>query len=667
MRYFDVVIALAVLFLGCAFLTLKGKLHSALAPLTALSVMVLVLTFAGVGGFLYPAALGIYVLYTGVGVWAVADTLKKDKTAFAKLVTPGALLFWGMTLFFAVYLGVRQPLCLDYDELSFWGTAAKLTGTDNRLFTTAVVGWPWQATQNPGMILTGYFFQLLGAYADWKIYLGYNALAFACYAAVLSVLENRQWQLAVGFGTILWVVPWFLTTYNHTIYLSTVYLSTYGDIPSGLVLGGAVALWLGARKTGSPLWVVFPALALCANIKSNTFVLSLVSAGLIAADYFLFGCEEGQKFTKGLAKRLAFGVGCMAAPMVIYLLWNKYVVGLAIKNAEQGGMGQTSEDIVSVAINGIKMTLGLPVGDYYEVRRQQYEIACRGMVEQFFTGAGKMSMIGCGLYITLFILAVFAAAFIVAGQKQLRLRIVVTTLLSLGGFAAYQFMLALSYGFVFKYVLAEHMTDYNRYVGTYYIGWLIMALAFLAYAVSQKPRLPWLAQMGTLTLALLMLFRLNSMVLPQLSVLGFSDSEFAERRQQQTRAAAVAETVEPGTRIFYVSQGDDGLDWFTACYDLYPLVVDYSGFGGGTFGIPELDPQDETTVGYYYHPCTPEEFVQVVKDSKCAVMYLDIIDDIFEESYGALFTDGLEAVKNGETILYRVTDKGYEPMEMEVP
>lgn len=667
MQYFDVILALLVLLLGCAFLTLKGKVHSALAPLTALSVMVLVLTLSGVAGFLYPAALGIYLLYTGLGVWAIVDALKKDKSAFRKLVTPGALLFWGMTLFFAIYLGVRQPLCLDYDELSFWGTAAKLTGTDNRLFTTAVVGWPWQATQNPGMILTGYFFQLLGSYADWKIYLGYNALAFACYAAVLSVLENRQWQLAVAFGTMLWVVPWFLTTYNHTIYLSTVYLSTYGDIPSGLVLGGAMALWLGARKTGSPLWVVFPVLALCANIKSNTFVLSLVSAGLIAVDYFLFGGEEGQKFTRGLAKRLGFGVGCMAAPMVIYLLWNKYVVGLAIKNAEQGGMGQTSEDIVSVAINGIKMTLGLPVGEYYEVRRQQYEIACRGMVEQFFTSAGKMSMIGHGLYITIFILGVFAAAFIVAGQKRLRLRIAVTSLLSLGGFAAYQFMLALSYGFVFKYVLAEHMTDYNRYVGTYYIGWLIMALAFLAVAVSQKPRLPWLAQMGTLTLALLMLFRLNSMVLPQLSVLGFSDSEFAERRQQQTRAAAVAETVEPGTRIFYVSQGDDGLDWFTACYDLYPLVVDYSGFGGGTFGIPALDPQDETTVGYYYHPCTPEEFVQVVKDSECTVIYTDIIDSIFEESYGALFTDGLETMKKGETILYRVTENGYEPMEMEVP
>ena len=42
------------------------------------------------------------------------------------------------------------------------------------------------------------------------------------------------------------------------------------------------------------------------------------------------------------------------------------------------------------------------------------------------------------------------------------------------------------------------------------------------------------------------------------------------------------------------------------------------------------------------------------------------IDDIFVESYASLFADGLAAAQNGETLLYRVTDAGYAPVEMEV-
>ena len=46
--------ALAVLFLFCAFLTLKCNLHAALAPLTALGIAVAWLTAAGMANLLLP-------------------------------------------------------------------------------------------------------------------------------------------------------------------------------------------------------------------------------------------------------------------------------------------------------------------------------------------------------------------------------------------------------------------------------------------------------------------------------------------------------------------------------------------------------------------------------------------------------------------------------------
>ena len=49
-----------------------------------------------------------------------------------------------------------------------------------------------------------------------------------------------------------------------------------------------------------------------------------------------------------------------------------------------------------------------------------------------------------------------------------------------------------------------------------------------------------------------------------------------------------------------------------------------------------------------------------------SVLYIQTLDDIFVQSYADLFTDKLAAAQSGETLLYRVTDAGFAPMQMEV-
>ncbi|MCO7108761.1 hypothetical protein NIA69_05685 [Gemmiger formicilis] len=53
-------------------------------------------------------------------------------------------------------------------------------------------------------------------------------------------------------AAVLWCVPFFFTNYNHTIYLTTTYMTSYGDVPAGLVFGGAVAAWLALRQNSAP-------------------------------------------------------------------------------------------------------------------------------------------------------------------------------------------------------------------------------------------------------------------------------------------------------------------------------------------------------------------------------------------------------------------------------
>ncbi len=689
MELLCVLAAVAALFLLCAALTLKARVPAGIAPLTALSAIAAVLTLAGMAGVLYPAAWAVYALCVAGGVWAFWP--RKGQTPDWKaLFTPGSVVFWGMTLAFAVYFFIRQPLATGFDELNLWATAVKVTKVDNSLYSTATLGTPWAVTQNPGLPLVSYFFQFFGSYADWKIYLAYDALYFACFAAVLSALPWKKWRVAVPLAAVLWCTPFFFTIYNHTIYLADTYLTSYGDVPAGLVFGGAVAAWLALRQMDGPKWAVLPILALAANLKANDFVLSLAAAGLIAVDAWFF-CDA--PFKRGIARRTGFAAACFAAPMAVYYLWNvRYVGWLVARNSSSGGVGETTASLGEVVVNGIKILLGQPVEGFFAERQPQFLQAMADMGAQFWTDAGKLSMIGQGRIVGLLILAIFAVAFVVAAGRRLRARIAALAGLSTLCFAGYNLMLALSYGFIFKPFQAESLTDYNRYIYSYYIGWFLIALACLTVALLPQteqrflkekdgptvlfhqyaPRWGLAGQGAVLLLAAAMLLRQGQLVLPQLSVLGFADSEFSDRRSIRAEAELVCSYLEPDDRVFFVSQGDNGERWFSAVFDFYPILVDYSGIvsemigGGGELGLPELQPQEEGPKNFYYHGFTAEELDAVVRGNGCTVLYLQTIDDIFVESYQDLFTDGLAAALDGETLLYRVTDEGFAPMEMEV-
>lgn len=695
----DIAASLCALALLCAFLTLRCRVPGALAPLTALGCISLWLTLAGMAGLLLPAGWLLLAASAALGAWALAGQRAGPiGQTLARLFTPGAALFWALTVSFAVYFAIRQPLFSDFDEFSFWGPAAKLTSLNNSLYTTGEIGWAWQATQTPGLIVLSYFVQFLGRFAPWKVYLAYDMLLFACFAAVLGGLGWKHYTLAAPLAAACWLAPWFFTVYNRTIEPCGVYMTSYGDIPSGIVFGGALALWLALRDHG-PRWPMLPVLVLAGSIKSNTFVLALLAAGLAAADWLLFAPQSAPKTAaqtrRALAGRAGFSAALFAAPMAFYLAWGRYIAGLVQKNAEAGGMGETSPGTVSVAVSGIKMLLGLPVGEYYEARRAQFAAASAAMQKAFFSS--RLSMLGLGedfLYrhgapewlakamgsgvlVTLLILLLLAAAVWAAGKGQLRRRIGLLALLSCAGFVAYNFMLALSYGFIFRPEQAQNLVDYNRYIDSFYLGWFLLALAALAAALQSRacrPALSLAGQGGLALLAMLMLLRVGQMVLPQFSVLGFSDAAFADQRIQQARADAVAAAARPGSRIFLVSQGDDGLDWFEYSYDLLPLVLDYSGDqkqggGGGTFGLPGLRPPEEDSLRwYYYHPYTQKEWEQTVRQSGCGYIFVDRLDEIFIESYAALFSDGLAAAAEGRTLLYEVTPEGpFTPVEMEVP
>jgi len=411
-----------------------------------------------------------------------------------------------------------------------------------------------------------------------------------------------------------------------------------------------VAFWFCTRKNSPRLWwLTLPVLCLTACIKDNTFVLGLAAAGIAAADGLLLGVGKNTRFDlRSFARRCGMALALLAAPAAQYAAWTSYTGRLVRQNAAAGGMGETSQPLSAVLVQGIRLFLGLPAAEYFEQRRQTAYAYAQTLRDWFFTQ--PVSLFGSGAAVAGIILLLFAVAVLVAPTGREKLRAALAAVCSTVCFGGYWLMMLLSYSFILKDSSPGSPVSYSRYFQSYYLGWFLMALAvFAAAAGSAKRAGPvWLGRLAALTLAAAFALRCGADIEPQYTVFGAPRQEFsAAHTAQATADWAVAQTPADAS-LFLVHQGDDGYHWFEYSTLCLPRIVAY-GAGGGTYGLPELEQ------GGYYQPRTQTEFVQMVWQSGAGYLLVTQCDEIFVQSYAALFSDELAAAQQGGAVLYRLS------------
>lgn len=627
----------------------------AAAPLAALSVAALVLL---AGGLLNILPLAGLVLLLG-GIWGMAAEgvlarrSARPDPARAALDHPAAKVFWVLAVLLAVYFARLQPDFLNFDEYSSWGTAAKLMADNDQLYTLCDAGLPWQMTELAGLPLVSYFFQYFGDFAPWRAIYAADFVMLAACAAVAGCAKKARTALPLLLAALL--VPTLLSVAGHTALLSTAWLEFLGDMPAGMLFGGAVAFWLGVRRAPLPARLLtLPVVLLAANIKSNTLVLALAAAGLIALDCLFFPAAHAPRGAKAAASRLGFSLACLAAPLVQYLCWSAHITPLVLKNAQSGGMGDTAgASLPEVAVNGVRMLLGLPVTAYFEARRPLFNDYGAAMQSAFFTR--NVSMLGTGVAVAVLALVLFALAILLGANARARVNALVLGLGSVLCFGGYCLMLWLSYAFLLKDSTPDNMASYARYFGSYYSGWLLIALAVLALACDTAPKAVFGRAAALVTgAAFALVFALQTE--PQFTILGVSEGEYAAVRAERAVANAAAQQISSGERVFLIRQGDEGFYWFLYNQTLRPLDLVY-GEGGATYGDPALtDAGDDP----YFAPYTAEEFAAMVEEESITWLLAARVDETFTASYGDLFTDDLAAAQQGPA-LYRITAEGYAP------
>lgn len=621
-EWFETFLALLVVLVGAYWLWKKAKVPAGAAPFVTLCGVMLVLSVAGCAGLLVPA---MWMLYAAGAIGAVfmVLSLRKGEKGFFDL--PLCTFALGAVALLVLFF-VRNPQYWTWDEFSFWGTAQKLVKHTGELYVTADIGWNWVPTHRPALIMLGYFFGFFGAYAEWRVYAAYAVLMLAVVTAVMACVKGKTWQIQLPLAGLAAMVPALFTIYTPLKLHSEVYCTTLSDVPMGLIMGTALVLYFGiARQDTRKMWIPTLALATLCLVKDTGFALALVALALMAADMLLqwIMAKPKPKLWPKLAAVVLAAIACAAG----FVMWVLYLQSVSVADTSNVG-GVEQMGMVQMVLQGLKETL-LPSArseKFAQIMGQMVQVIC----------FQRATMIGSGMVTMLFTVALLMLAILLSKNRENRWSCGVYAVLGCAGFVAYALFIGFTYVYVFRDEVSANLVGYERYLYPYYMGFFIGALALLGHAVAENVKLR-LGQLAVSGLCAVCLLRMVQFIPPQLTVLEQNPTVQWQRSEITQSADWATQDMPKDSRIFFISQGDNGNNWFMNSYAFYPYVLDYS-FGGGTLALPGALPEDTL----YYIPLTQQEFIDYLKENNCDYVYVEQSDPLLQESYGSLFSDNLE-------------------------
>ncbi len=653
-------LALAAVGVYSAFLARTCKLDPALLALPVIGGGAVWLCLWGFLGLL-PA--GGWLFYLGAAAlvgWCVWK--KRLAETLEQLFTPGFGVFLAASLVFLGLFAVTQPEFVLNDEFSLWGTAAKVTKLQNVLHPAAQGNLMAKAA-NPGMMLVVYLFQFFSdGFSEWSAYFAYDAMLAAAVAAV-AAMPGKRWSGTVILAGSAFLLPYFFTA-PALGGLSNVYLSVLGDLPLGFVFGATVCLYFALKGRRCCLPVLLVQVSFLTLIKDMGLAYALIAVGLVCADMVFTGPLAG--FGRRFAKAVGGGV-LLAVPVAgFYLGWSRYVA--AMTGADKGtvGSGDSAMSQGAAILSGVKQLFGL------EEPTEKFSQVSALMLKS--PVSVPVCLLGGGVMALAVILLVLAVVFVSQKKGEERRRPVVLAIFGTLALIAFLVFHLFLYVFNFKTPEALELKDYIRYIGPYYLGFLLMALGLLgrAQGSGQFRKLAQLAALGALG-AFCVLFAWRGM--PTAGFWNYPHVAYSVRDDVKERAAQVNDLLEWDDTVLLISQGDDATRWNYYGYELNATLA--RGFGGFGYGEGLVETQDwwmtthmnlvspedagegKPEVYPYQTVCTVEDMKNFLLDKRYTHILIDESDDYIANVIGPGFgVEGLPDQRTGEVVLLAVEYDG---------
>lgn len=621
---------------------------SALMPLVSAATAMLWFFVAGCFNLLVPAGWAWYALCAAALVFA----LLREKKNIISMFSPGFVFFMAGSTIFILLFFITRPMLTQWDEFTFWGTAAKTVTQSNQLYTMAQSNLIARSYP-PGLIVFNYMMQFFGPWAEYKLMAAFAVFQLAALAAPSALWAQNKAGAFVFMGS-MFALPFFFEVTGEA---SWSFLSCMADAPMAAMFAGAICLYYagGEQKNASLLAPFFIVVAALTSIKDMGLALALIAVFVVAADMLFIAKENAglYKLRRWPAALLTFATGAAAAA-ASYLLWAYHLGEVAKINRFDLGNNQQSFGMVQAVTQGLKALFGIQKDEYFW-------LTFRRMAAALIDFSRPVSLIGPGVVVLVLILAISAGAWLLSATRRSRGRVVVFSIFMAFCFAAFYIFNVFTYTYIFKGHESEILKDYHRYIYPFWMGWLMGAIVLLADAAANSKTLRLRAQGARaaclcLSTALIMMVFLRGNL--EANFLLVSPSRYGFRLSvQQTVRDALQQGMKPEDKVYTISQGDNTTRFYMLGYEMPAKqqlllagkkTVEYKNDKGKLKKRREfvqntaasfVSPEDNT--GYYEFAVavTPEDFVKFLKQQGSTHLLLDWPDEYIQEEFGFMFAD----------------------------
>ncbi len=548
-------LTLAVVLAFAFALYALADIRPSLTPLVSLVTVANAVIVFGMFDMLKTGTVITLLLALAVAVYAVYKNRNNIKEKLYGFLQPGVMLFAASCLLMLAYLSYAQPIMHEWDEFSFWGISQLLIKNHDRLYTYYSSSMLGQSIP-PALPVLSYIFQWCSSsFTEWIGFFAYDVLMFAAFCAFTAAFERKSANSAIFVYLLAFLTPFFFAISDFLTYMKPVYITAYSDIPMALTFAGAVAVYFFSEKGNENAVIpVLPVLMFLTFTKDMGLALGCIALFVIFFDMLV--ARENFVFLK----IKGFFGKCFAAFVMLmtvggtYFGWGFHLGRVLEVNRTDYG-GSSGMGIVQMLLTGVKELLIGPKSDKFLFIQDSF-------ITAFFNQ--KVSMIGSGRNVVLLIVIIFVLAF-VFGDRKGRKRSATMLFSTSVGFAGYYIFHLLLY----VYILGDeayNLVSYDRYMYTYYIPWLMMALFCLAMAARDGAKFWAKGALAGIVCCVLVLFNLYT--IPENIFTGVAGNSFATRQEVAAKADHIRDVIGEEDVIFLYCGQDDGMRWFTYTFEL---------------------------------------------------------------------------------------------------
>ena len=643
------------------FLARFLKQSAALMPLVAVALAMLWFTVFGCAGVLVLGGWLWYALCAAALVFVVL----KEKAALLDRLTPGFLFFLAGGVLFVTLFACTRPLFTEWDDFTFWGTAAKAVFEHGEMYTTADSNL-LHRSYPPALIMLSYMGQFFGqTFAEYKMMASYSFVYLAAFSAA-SAFWGKKWWAALCFLCAVFLLPFFFEPGTAAGETAWSYLTVMADLPMAAMFAGTLCFYFaGGDKTWRLLLPFGVLLAALTEMKDMGFALALLALLIVAAD--LLFCERDRlsffrfKGWKGLLLSL---LCCLLFVVGAYVLWAAHL-SLSPMGVDRFNLGSAGQQF------GMGTMLATSLGALFGfVQHEQYSLVLPMMLKAFFEK--PVSLIGAGVMVFALLFGILLLAFLLSSTKRHRRRVLVFFIVSTAGFLLFYLFHIFLYAFIFKEVEALILKDYLRYISPYWQGWMMASLVLLGLAATtgNPERLRVQAARAasllvSVCLVVLVFWRSNS----QSNFLYYSPSHYVARWDvKEVLAEAKEQGLQVEDTVYLLSQGDDGSRSYQFRYETDAhLALQYYGELTSDEGEPVLEdgqpvyrqnvgstiveePEPSTWETPYPAAGGPDELAAFLRQEGCTHFLIDHADGYFIETFAEMFSDGLSGWADDDSL-----------------